>query len=102
MTIRSLSPKDPNSEEWFSWDFKSTLRPGQTIDELIETVIDEGDDGDDALEIIEDTSTFDGTVVSAKFRKGTLGQTYTCRATVTTEDPVEKLDHSFKVTIVHQ
>ncbi len=99
--IKSVSPKDPDSVEWFSIDFANVLRDGDEIDDLIEVVLDVTDDAETAAEIVEDTPGVNGTVVSFMLSGGTRGFKYRPRARVITEQG-ETLDLSFDVTIADQ
>ena len=97
--IKTVSPKDPDSVEWFSIDFANYLRDGDEIDELVEVAIDEGGTG---LMVVEDTPGKNGTVVSFKLSGGTLDKTYRVRARVTTTPSEETLDQSLNVAIATQ
>jgi hypothetical protein len=97
MSIASVTPKDPNSVEWFSWDFANMLRSGDSIVSLVEVAIDGYFLG---LTIVDGSTGFDGSVVSAKLSGGTLGKKYKVRARVTTASG-ETLDLSFIVQIAH-
>jgi len=95
--IQSLSPKDPDSVEFFNWDFTAVLIAGDSIASVVSTVVTSGDS---AL-VLEGSPALSGSLVSQRISGGTLGTEYTVRCRITTTLG-ETLDLSFSIFVENQ
>lgn len=95
--IQTLSPKDPDSAEFFNWDFTLMLMTGDSIATVVGTLVTSGDD---AL-VLVGSPALASPKVSQKISGGTLGSKYVVRCRVTTTLG-ETLDLSFQLPIEAQ
>jgi hypothetical protein len=80
-TPRTFAPKDPNEVDFINFDFSKTLAlVGDTIDEIDSVELENSSDAALTLDLFA----HENGIVSARWRSGTEGVTYTSRVRVTT------------------
>lgn len=99
--MATLSPKDPDSEEWFNWDFTRLIQSGAggTIASIVAGPLKE--DGDDAVTVLVGPAISpSGLLVSAKLGGGTSETRYQFTMRVLTTAG-ETLDHTLSFSCVN-
>jgi hypothetical protein len=76
-----VSPKDPDSEETFNWDFGPMLLPGDSVAAFVSMAFE---DSPDELVTFLSGAALSGNKISRKLGGGTLGEDYGLRCRVTT------------------
>lgn len=77
--IKPFSPKDPNEVDFFNLDFTNRLPVGDSVASLVTLFVAVGDSS-----LVVDQAALSGNIVSGRWSGGTLGETYTITARVTT------------------
>lgn len=91
--IEFFDDKDPDEVDFFNIDFVNEMPPDDTIESIVQVVVDGGDG-----QLTIDQFAFLGKVVSGRWQSGTFEATYLITARVTTVNG-RTLDKSGYVTI---